>query len=69
MSHTSAEIRALIDAAAQCLDDMGIDGQSVCLAAKAQLRMAIEPFDDPNEPLDIEYPLTEALRVLRECDN
>jgi hypothetical protein len=38
------QIQALVDAAWQCLDDMSISGHSVCGLAKAQLRVAYEPF-------------------------
>jgi hypothetical protein len=34
----------LIDAMWQILDDMGKTGTSVCLATKAQARIAFEPF-------------------------
>lgn len=50
------EIAALADATWQLLDDMGVDGQSVCLAAKAKARVAYEPFrqegDDGIMPLE-----------------
>lgn len=62
------EIAGLVDAAWQVLDDMGVEGTSCCLMAKAQLRHAMEPFytpDDDNPPLDM--PLSEAKRILREC--
>lgn len=41
---TECRVAALAEAVAQLLDDMGKRGQSVCLAAKAQARIAFEPF-------------------------
>lgn len=41
---TPEQVQALADAMWQLLDDMGTDGQCVCLAAKAQARAALEPF-------------------------
>lgn len=43
----------VIDALLQILDDMGVDGDCCCLLAKAQARVAIEPFleDDDGEGL------------------
>lgn len=43
-AYTDADVRALADAMWQVLDDMGRDGLGVCLAAKAQARVAYEPF-------------------------
>jgi len=62
------EVRRLVEAVWQVLDDMGVNGTSCCLMAKAQLRHAMEPFyqpDDDNLPLDM--PMPEAERILREC--
>lgn len=42
--YTEQQIAELADAMWQLLDDMGKDGLSVCLAAKAQARIAYEPF-------------------------
>ena len=48
------EVENLATAVWQVLDDMGKDGLSCCGAAKAQLRVAFEPFvqsaikDDPS---------------------
>lgn len=42
------QLRELVDAMGQLLDDMGKDGQSVCLSAKAKARIAYEPFRDPD---------------------
>ncbi len=41
---TEAQVEALRDAMDQLLDDMGMVGMSVCLAAKAPARIALEPF-------------------------
>lgn len=65
---TEEQITALIDAMDQLLDDMGIDGQSVCLAAKAQARIAFEPFLDP-ECVGFIMPLEEARRVAAAADH
>jgi hypothetical protein len=62
---TEKEITALIDAMDQLLDDMGEHGQSVCLAAKAQARIAFEPFFDPEIHI-MDMPLIEAQRVMSE---
>ena len=48
------QITELADAMWQLLDDMGENGQSVCLQAKAEARIAIDPF------LTVDRP---------ECDN
>jgi hypothetical protein len=45
------QIDALADAMWQLLDDMGIDGKCVSGAAKAQARVASEPFC--NDPADV----------------
>ena len=44
------EVEALAEAMWQLLDDLGRGGQSVCLATKAQARVAFEPFRDKSEP-------------------
>jgi hypothetical protein len=44
MTYTDEQITALADAMWQLLDDMGKNGLSVCLAAKAEARRAYEPF-------------------------
>jgi hypothetical protein len=43
------EIQALAAAMSQLLDDMGKEGVSVCIAAKAQARIAYEPFAESDE--------------------
>lgn len=66
---TPEQIEALEDAMWQLLDDMGADGKSVCLAAKAQARVAYEPFmpDDGTYYRDW-MTLDQAERILKECD-
>lgn len=55
-------LNALSDAMWQLLDDMGKDGQSVCLQAKAQARIAFEPFQDADAPTPMD--LEEAKRII-----
>ncbi len=68
---TKQEVDDLADAMWQILDDMGRDGKSVCLAAKALARVAYEPFADftdwDQEMLDTWMPLEEAKRIVAEC--
>lgn len=59
---TQQQIDALVDAMDQLLDDMGVEGQSVCLAAKAQARIAFEPFMMP-EMATFYMSLAEANRI------
>jgi hypothetical protein len=40
----SEQIEDLVEAVRQLLEDMGPDGLSVCLAVKAEARVALEPF-------------------------
>lgn len=49
MAYTEAQVEALADAMWQLLDDMQ-GGMSVCLAAKAEARVALEPFLTPDRP-------------------
>jgi hypothetical protein len=66
---TIEDVNNLIEAMSQLLDDMGKDGKSVCLAAKAQARVAYEPFiDEPEWARDCLMPLEYAKRILVECD-
>jgi hypothetical protein len=67
---TADEIEAMADAMAQLLDDMGAHdlNRSVCLAAKAQARIAYEPFRDPTDDDSWLMPLDRARTVLKECD-
>jgi hypothetical protein len=66
---TIKEVEELADAMWQLLDDMGKTRQSVCLAAKAQARVAYEPFRDTSEPeYDDWMSLEQAKQILKECD-
>jgi hypothetical protein len=47
---TEAEVERLADAMWQLLDDMGEKRYSVCGMAKAEARVAFEPFRDKSEP-------------------
>lgn len=62
MPWTDEQIEELRDAMWQLLDDMGPRGLSVCLAAKAQARIAFEPFMDPDAAPDL-MPLDVAKRI------
>lgn len=57
----------LIEAMDQLLDDMGHEGTSVCLAAKAKARIAFEPFMEL-DAAHIYMPLDEAKRIAAESD-
>jgi hypothetical protein len=66
---TPEQVQALADAMWQLLDDMGASGTCVCLAAKAQARVAYEPFWHAEmaehgdiEPMDM--PLERAKAIL-----
>lgn len=61
------EVEYLANAMWQLLDDMGKRGASVCLAAKAEARIAFEPFADDDCPLDNLMTLDEARAVMAEC--
>lgn len=58
----------LADAMWQLLDDMGASGQSVCLAAKAEARIAYEPFRDKSEDFKDWMSLEAAQRLLKESE-
>jgi hypothetical protein len=62
MMWTAEECEALVSAMDQLLDDMGHSGQCVCLAAKAQARVAFEPFRDHDGSFMMS--LEEAQRIL-----
>lgn len=60
---TKAEVDALADALWYMLDDMGSHGNCVSNAAKAQARVALEPWLQANKwPLD--YALDRAQAVV-----
>jgi len=58
----------LADAMWQLLDDMGASGQSVCLAAKAEARIAYEPFRNKSEDFKDWMSLEAAQRILKESE-
>jgi hypothetical protein len=61
-----AYVRELAAAMGQLLDDMGKDGQSVCLHAKAKARLAYEPFREPDNEMDM--TLDDAKQIIREVE-
>jgi hypothetical protein len=61
---TEQEVQALAEAMDQLLDDMGQEGTRVCVAAKAQARMAWEPFRDKDDPAHRLMSIDEAKRIL-----
>jgi hypothetical protein len=63
-----AQMHALAEATWQVLDDMSNGKQSCCLAAKAMLRRAYEPFLDDPESMDGIMTLDEAVEICRELD-
>lgn len=63
---TQKEIDALVAAMDQLLDDMGKDSCCVCPAAKAQARVAFEPFITEDHASEYYMPLIEAQLVLSE---
>lgn len=68
IEQNSKQTEELADAMWQLLDDMGIAGQSVCLAAKAQARIAIEPFLTPDRPAcDDWMTLADAEKIEKEA--
>ena len=66
---TEEQITALADAMWQLLDDMVRSGQDVCLASKAQARIAYEPFLDKDDPADLDWmTLAEAEAIMDELN-
>lgn len=65
---TPEQVAALAEAMDQLLDDMGTDGQSVCRAAKAQARIAFEPFRDPDDDGRFMMSVAEAERIVAEIE-
>lgn len=61
-------VAALADAMWQLLDDMGAKGQSVCLLAKVQARVAFEPFRDKSDHFDDWMTYEEAKAIIAECE-
>lgn len=64
----SADVEILTGAVWQVLDDMGASGVSCCLAAKAALRVAYEPFINDLAEIEGWMPLAEAQRILKEVE-
>lgn len=64
---TEEQVRELADAMWQLLDDMGEHGKCVCLAAKAQARVAYEPFMEAGDFTNW-MTMAQAERILRESD-
>ena len=68
---TEEEINDLAEAMWQLLDDMGRNGKSVCLAAKAQARIAYEPFADwtdwNQDMIDTWMSLEDAKAIVDQC--
>jgi hypothetical protein len=63
------EVEQLADAMWQLLDDMGANGLSVCLAAKVEARIAMEPFLTLDRPACEDWmTLATALQVMKESD-
>lgn len=62
------EVRLLADAMWQLLDDMGADGKCVCGLAKAQARIAYEPFADDPEFNENLMPLGAAQAIVDEVN-
>jgi hypothetical protein len=56
------QIKELSDSMSQLLDDMGREGQSVSLYAKAKARIAFEPFrdldDDPTAYMNLDHAIS-----------
>lgn len=66
---TQKQIDDLADAMWQLLDDMGKSGQSVCLAAKADARLAFEPFRDAADGVYEDWMSVEDAARVREEAN
>jgi hypothetical protein len=66
---TDEQTDALADAMWQLLDDMGMEGQCVCLLAKAKARVAFDPFAWDEGAIESLMPLADAERIIRECEN
>lgn len=62
---TEKDIMDLVEAVSQVLDDFGRHGYSACAVSGAQLRIAYEPFIDPDERDSI-MEIDEAKRIIAE---
>ena len=65
---TDEQVKALAESMWLLLDDMGKDAQSVSLLAKAQARVAFEPFNVPNMNWDDWMSLADAEKIVRAAD-
>jgi len=69
---TREDVSKLVDAMWQILDDMGKTGTSACVAAKAQARIAIEPFSKGDFACPVDFDdwmsLEEARHIIAECE-
>ena len=66
---SAEQVQALADAMWQLLDDMGENGLCACLGAKAQARIAYEPFrllaeERDGEEVPCDMPLSEAQAIM-----
>ncbi len=70
MDYSREDVEALVECMWQLLDDMGKDGKSVCLLAKAEARLALQPFlGKENDPADCDLmDLELAKSVVAEVD-
>ncbi len=67
--YSDEEVDALAEAMWQLLDDMGKAGSCVCMAAKADARIAFEPFRKDDEDYIQEWMSLDAAKKIREeCD-
>jgi len=67
ITQTAEKVDELAGCMWQLLNDMGKDGLSVCAFAKAQARIAMEPFINDLIEAECLMPLAEAERIVREC--
>jgi hypothetical protein len=70
MTYTDEQVEALADAMEQLLDDMGERGAIVCIAAKAQARIAYEPFARGNAKRGVlpAFTLEQAKKIMAQVD-
>jgi hypothetical protein len=61
------KVDSLAESMLQLLDDMGVNGTGVCLAAKAKARIAYEPFKEPGVEEFI-MSLDEAKKIVAELE-
>ena len=69
MTYTEEQVERLVDAMWQLIDDMGPTGLSVCHMAKAQARIALEPFlDDEDKTYTSWLSLFDAKQIVKSVD-